>query len=155
LSFGLNVLQPRTQHEAPERLGDLELVDAVTGAEAIVQVNKLHGLDIKLTGALIAEYAHISPYHGDSRATVWVGRAENAAAADGLTRRMVESIGKGGAPFSNPRRITLGGYEVFQVDGPGGSHFFYHSGKQSEAVIWLSIEASEPLPVLEQAVRTF
>ncbi|HEY82338.1 MAG TPA: hypothetical protein G4O01_03495 [Dehalococcoidia bacterium] len=155
LSFGANVLAPRMQPEAPEQLGGLELADAYTGAEALEQVNKLHGLDIDLVSALVAVYTRSSPYHGSASATVWVGRAESAEAAAELTQRMADGIGKGGSPFGNLRRVTIDDYEVFQVDGPGGDHFFYNSLKQREAVVWLTIEADNPLPILREALNIF
>ena len=155
LSFGGNILVPRLQKEAPERLGDLELIGAFTGAEAITRVNQLHGLDVSLSGALIAAYTHSSPYHGNSRATVWVGRVASAEVAAGLTQRMAQSIAEGSSPFNNLRTITVGGLAVFQVDGPGGKHYFYRSKKEPESVVWLNIEASDPIPVLEEATKTF
>ena len=155
MSLWLNVLQPRPQKDVPERLGELELVGAVSGAEALARVNRLHGLDIELSEAIIAEYTHSSPYHGNSHASIWVGTAANAGAATELIRRMAEGIGKGGSPFVNLRRVTVGGHEVFQVDSQGGTNYFYTSRKKQENVVWISIEASEPELILEEAVRAF
>jgi hypothetical protein len=155
LSLWLNVLQPRTQKNVPGRLGDLDLVEAVTGAEALTQVNNLHGLGVSLSEAVVATYTHISPYHGNSRATVWVGRTESMAAAVGLTRKMAESIAKGGSPFNNLRPVSVSGLEVFQVDGPGGIHYFYSSREKPESVIWISIEAPAPEAILEEAIKAF
>ncbi len=150
LSFGLNVLVPRMQRDAPERLGNLHLVSTVEGPEALKGVSRLHGTDIGLTNAYIVEYAI-----GTERATVWVGNAESRDAAAGLTRRMVDSISEGGSVFNNLQRLIVTDLEVFQVDGPGGRHYFYNSGKQREAVVWLAIEADDPLPILKEAVKIF
>lgn len=155
LSFGQNVLVPRMQREAPERLGNLELVDSYKGTEAMAQINRLHGLDIHLADAFVAVYTHSSPYHGNSHATVRVGRAENAGAASRLTRRMVDSIKEGGSAFSNLQRLNISSQEVFQVDGPGGAHFFYNSGKLRETVVWVTVEAADTLKIMEQVVKSF
>jgi hypothetical protein len=143
------------QQDAPERLGNLELIGTVRGAEAMAQINRLHALDIELADAFVAEYTHSSPYHGNSHATIWVGKAENAEAASRLTQRMVDSISEGGSAFNNLQRQTVADHEVFQVSGPGGEHFFYNSQKQREVVVWLTIEADDPLPILKEAVNTF
>ncbi len=154
-SFGQNVLAPQRQMGMPEQLGDLQLVGSVEGSEALAQIRKLHGTDVELASAYIAEYAHSSPYHGKVKVTVWVGRAESRDAAAGLTRRMMEGLEKGGSGFSNLQRLTIADHEVFQVDGAGGEHFFYTSREQRERVVWLTIEAADALPILEQVVKAF
>ncbi|OGO31637.1 MAG: hypothetical protein A2Z29_03150 [Chloroflexi bacterium RBG_16_56_11] len=155
LSFGINVIAPRLQSDVPARLGDMELSGVVRGADAVTQVNRLHGLDVRLSDAVIASYAHSSPYHGDSHATIWMGWAGDAGTAATLVDRMVESINKGDSPFSNLRRISVGQSKVFQLDGPGGQNFFYQSEKRDEAVIWASIEAGDVSIALEQVVKNF
>ena len=61
--------------------------------------------------------------------------------------------------FSNLKLLTVTqGYhihEVFQVEGPGGKHFFYHSRESRERIVWLSIESGDTMSILEQAVKTF
>lgn len=68
---------------------------------------------------------------------------------------MVTGIERGGSGFSNPQRLTIAGHEVFQVQGPGGKHFFCNSGEVRESVVWLTIEAANAMLLLEQAVNTF
>lgn len=153
-SFGQNVLAPQKQEGVPRQWGDLQLVDSVEGSQAIAQINKLHGTGIELVSAYIAEYAHSSPYH-NVRVTVWVGSAESGDAAAELIGKMIEGIERGGSGFSNLERLSIADHEVFRVDGPGGEHFFYLSGERGETVVWLSIEAADTLPILEQAVKTF
>ena len=153
-SFGQNVLAPQKQAAVPERLGTLELVSSNEGSEAIGQISKLHGTDITLVEAYIARYAR-----SNEEVTVWVGRAENSDDAAELIKRMADGIASGNSGFSNLKRLSITqgyhNYEVFQVDGPGGKHFFYHSREPRERVVWLSIEASDTMPILEQAIKTF
>lgn len=150
LSFGLNVLAPRMQRDAPERLGNLELIGSSEGSEALAQISRLHGTDIKLVSAYIVEYAN-----DNERVTVWVGRAESSNAGAELIKRMLQAIEKGGSGFSNLQRLTIADHEVFRVDGPGGEHFFYNSREPREAVVWLTVEAADALSILEQVVKTF
>ncbi len=149
-SFGQNVLAPQKQLEVPEQLGTLELIGSIEGSEALAQIGRLHGTDIKLVDAYIAEYAH-----GTERVTVWVGRAESSNAGAELIKRMLQAIEKGGSGFTNLQRLTITDHEVFRVEGPGGEHFFYNSREPREAVVWLTVEAADALPILEQVLKTF
>ena len=149
-SFGQNVLTSQKQMSVPGRLGDLQLVGSVEGSEALNQVRRLHGTDIKLETAHIAEYIH-----GTERGTVWVGIAESRDAAAELIMSMIKGIEKGDSVFNDLKRLTIAGHEVFRVDGPGGRHFFYSSQKQGERVVWVTIEADDPLPILKEALNKF
>ncbi len=149
-SFGQNVLAPQKQTGVPEQLGTLELIGSVEGSEALAQIGRLHGTDIKLVSAYIAEYAH-----GNERVTVWVGKAESSNAGAELIKRMLQAIEKGGSGFTNLQRLTIAGHEVFRVDGPGGEHFFYNSREQQDRVVWLTVEVADALPILEQALKNF
>lgn len=149
-SFKASVLDRQGENAVPERLGALELVTFSEGPEALAEVNKLHGADIELVSAYIAQYAH----QGE-QAKVWVSRAESAEAAEELTARMVREIENGNGVFANLVRISVSGQDVFQVQGPGGENFFYNSRKAGEMVVWLTIKAADTLAVVEQAVKTF
>ncbi|MBI4186367.1 MAG: hypothetical protein HY530_02530 [Chloroflexi bacterium] len=150
LSFGQNVLAPARQSKAPEQLGVLELVSTVEGPEAMSQVNRLHGVNINLVDAYIAEYAH-----GNERASAWVGRAESSHHAAELIQRMFQGIKDGNSTFGSPQQLSISGHDVFQVDGPGGQHFFYNSVKSGENVVWLTIEADDALSIVETALKSF
>ncbi len=149
-SFGQNVLAPQEQMDVPQRLGTLELISSTQGSAALAQVNRLHGTDIELVSAYIAEYAR-----GNERVTVWVGRAENSSAGAELTEIMLQAIENGGSPFSNLKRLYVADHEVFRVDGPGGEHFFYNSIESGEEVVWLTVEETDGLLILEEALKTF
>ncbi len=150
-SFGQSVLGPQKQQAlVPARLGDLELVSAVGGPDALAQVSQLHGIDITLTAAYIAEYAS-----DNERVMVWMGQAETESDAARLNAMMLDGIANGNSLFSNPTPLSVAGYEVFQVDSASGRHFFYQSQEDRRSVIWLEIEAFDTLSMLEQAVTIF
>jgi hypothetical protein len=149
-SFGQNVLDPQAQLVVPQQLGTLELIGSVEGSQALEQVTRLHGTDIDLQNAYIAEYAR-----GNERATVWVGTAGSEEAAAELTRRMVEGIKKGGSGFSNLQRLAFGGLDVYRVKGPGGEHFFYVSRKLRKNVVWLTVDAVDATSLVERAVNIY
>ncbi len=149
-SFGQNVLAPREQLDVPERLGTLELTGTLGGSEAMAQITRLHGTNIEVMSAYIVKYAY-----GHERVIVWIGRVESRDAAAALTRKMIDGIGKGGSIFGNLQRLTIAGQEVFQVDGPGGEHFFYNSRGTDKQIVWLTVEADDALSTLKQVVNTF
>ncbi len=148
-SFGQNVLAPQNS-DVPERWQRLELVSTIEGDEALSGVNRLHGTEISMVSAYIAEYAS-----GNEWATAWVGGTESAEAATELLRRMTDAITRGGAGFSNLQHITISNHDVFQVDGPGGEHIFYISGEQSDRVVWLTVNAVDVLSILETGIKIF
>lgn len=148
-SFDQNVLKPQNS-AVPERWQMLELVSTVEGDEAMSGVNRLHGTEINLVSAYIANYAG-----GTERATAWVGSVGNAQTAAEILRMMVEGIAKGGAGFSNLRQMTIADHDVFRVDGPGGEHIFYISREQPDRIVWLTVNAADVLPILETGIKIF
>ena len=153
-SFGQNILSPQNQGGMPQQLGALKLVEQSEGSEAVAAVSRLHGTDINLVTAHIATYAR-----DDEMLTVWVGKAASNTAAKELMGRMVEGIGAGTSGFSNLRKLSVTqGYhdhEVYQVDGPGGKHFFYLSKLSQDKVVWLIVQAEKVSSLLETAINTF
>lgn len=149
-SFGQTVLAPQKQQVLPQRLGHLELVSLVQGQQAIAQVTRLHGVDIALANAYIGRYGH----QGEE-ATLWVGVAGNAENAANLLSKMLAGIAKGGTPFYNLKQINVNGQEVYQVDAPGGQHFFYNSAQIRENLVWLSVSGTDSLSLVRQTVKTF
>ena len=154
-SFGANVLSPAKQSGqsgVPDYLGSLKLATKTEGPQALDQINRLHGTDIKLVSGYIAEYAAI---YGGEKVTVWVGEAENENDAAELLRRMVGEIEKGDTPFSIPKQVTIAGHQVYQVQGPGGDNFFYQSHESTKNVVWLIVDSTNPKSLVETAIMIF
>lgn len=147
--FGMTVLSPARGMSAPTHLGSLQLSNTVDGAEALKQVNKLHGTDIMLNKALIADYGN-----GNEHVTVWVGEAADSSAAADLLERMVAGIQTNRSPFKNLRLMTAVGQEVWQVDGPEGPSYFYQTPEPARRVIWVTVQSPEPLPLLENVLNS-
>jgi hypothetical protein len=156
-SFGRNVLSPPKHPGVPEELAGMKLGNFKDGPEALAQVNKLHGAGIELANAFIAEYSHdFNPYHeNNERLYVWVGETINPEMATALTADMVKAIGTGSQGFSAPKPLTINGWEVFQVAGPGGEHFFYTSSKTPTRIIWLIVKSNNSLSVLDKALEVY
>lgn len=135
----------------------MKLASVVEGQQALTQVYQLHGMNLGLVSAYIAEYSHtFNPYHSnDERATVWVGKADGSQTAAALLTRMRQGIEKGGSPFSMPEQLTVDGHDVFRVEGMGDTHFFYNSPVKGDQVVWLTIKSVNPMVILEEALKLF
>lgn len=156
VSFGVNVL-PKKYAGAPEKLGNMKIGSIIEGPAAMAQVNQLHGTDIELVSVFIVEYSHdFNPYHkNDEQVTVWVGKTKSDELALELTERMFEGIRDGGSSgFRNPQKLSVDGYEVFQIDGPGGTHFFYPAADPPR-VVWLTIQSKDASTLLQEALKNF
>lgn len=156
-SFGQNVLAPQKPGGPPNKLSQMKLASVVEGQQALAQVYQLHGVNLGLASAYIAEYSHtFNPYHAnDERATVWVGKADSSGTAAALLERMRSGIAKGGSPFSSPEKLTVDGQEIFRTEGMGDTHFFYQSPLKQEEVVWLTIKSVNPVVILEEALKLF
>ncbi len=150
LSFGENVLTPQAGTAAPGKLLTLELVSIAEGEEALSRIDRLHGSEINLASAYIADYAG-----GGDGATVWVGRATDEETAAKLLEMMIGGIRRSGAGFGNLREVDVRGQTVFQVDGPGGDHFFYIPAAEKKKVIWLTVSGAEAGPLLAESLKVF
>jgi len=135
------------KRDMPEQLAGMKLVKHLEGKEAVSQMNQLHGTDIGVTGGFLAEYAGAS-----QRLSVWVGKTNGEAAAAELLRIMTDKIAAGNPTFTGLQKSTLEGKTVFSVQSREGRHYYYQSG---DAVVWLAVQAPEPLSVAREALRTF
>jgi len=152
--FTRYVLAPVGSSSVPEYVGSLGITNRVEGQEAETEINKLHGTDITLKNAYIAQY---SGRYGGAHLQVWVGETGSPAEAQELIQRMAIAINKGTSPFSNPREETVAGRKLWQTDGPDGSFFFYESQELPTRVVWLSIEHTEGTTeaILASALKVF
>jgi hypothetical protein len=85
---------------APSHLGEMRLVGQVTGQQAVLQAQRLHGKDVGIIDGYVAEY------RGDGEwMTLWVGQAESELAAQELMERMTQRPWRAAAQASpTPRR---------------------------------------------------
>lgn len=159
VGFTVNVLGAGKHDGVPEKLLEMKVGNYVGGTQALEQVDQLHGTGIELTGAIIAEYSHsFNPYHrNDEKVSVWIGKTKTAAEAASLLSQMYQGIqqGKGSTPFSSAQKQIVDGYEVFQVEGPGGKHYFYVADQPEPRIIWLTINSDNTENILKEALKSF
>ncbi|MFC2020989.1 hypothetical protein ACFLU1_04260 [Chloroflexota bacterium] len=135
----------------------MKLANFAEGSQALAMINKLHSVGIELESVYIADYSNdFNPYsNNNGQVTVWVGTAASSNAAAELLEGMVAGIADGNQGFSNLQKLTVFGYDFYQVDGIGSKHFFYQSRKSGEKVVWLTVHAANELSILEQAIDIF
>lgn len=126
----------------PEQIAGLRLVQAVTGADAVQAVRRLHSLDVGIVDAWIGQY--------ENEATVWVGVAPDAAGAADLMTRMTEAMANGNSPFTHRGQQEVGGIAVHRVSGGDQVHFYYQRGNQ---VIWVAAPPGDDGLFLRQAIQ--
>ncbi len=112
---------------APQHLAGYHLDQAMTGPDAMAAVNELHGTDIELTDAWVAQY--------QGNAMIWAGRAASEEEAQELLDKMVEGIGEGGSPFQGLRQVDINGVQAYTVTDSRQQHYFYRLHDQ---VVWIA-----------------
>ncbi len=96
-----------------EEIRGLKLVRLITGKDALLAINKLHGKKINVAMGIVAFY------QGErEKATVWV--SESACTDDAMqqTESMIEKMrASGSSPFSNYGEIEQDGVKIYSFDG--------------------------------------
>ncbi len=117
----------------PENVGQVKLVELITGDEALFAVEVLHSKSIA------GEDAAIGQYEGKGGSmTVWISRAVNVATAREQAALMVERMMRNpNTPFSEHSSKMRNGVEVHKVLGMGQVHLIFFHKVQ---VYWISVE---------------
>lgn len=117
----------RASTPAPTQLAGYNLVQAVSGPQAVDDVSRLHGTDIEIVDAWIGHY--------EGGGEVWVAQASSEAKARELVDDMVTDIQDGGSPFRGLARQQFRGMPVYAVEDWRQIHYFYQRGTQ---VVWVA-----------------
>jgi hypothetical protein len=105
---------------APKNLGDLTLVQTVTGGDARAMVNTLHGRAVTPPENIVGTYK--SPA---GEATLYVSVYSSADTAAMVSTAMARRIESGIPPFMHFRVFEKGEHPVFMCLGQGRAHFFF------------------------------
>ncbi len=114
-----------------EEIGGLKLVRLITGEDALLAINKLHGQEIDVVSGMIA------CYQGEKeKATIWLSESasENDAIQQtaGMVRKMRDSIK---TPFSNYAEIDRSGVKIYSFMGMGQQHYIF---RVKTSIYWIS-----------------
>lgn len=114
----------------PPQLGPLGLVQSVSGGDATVLVNKLHGRRVSPGRNVVATY------RGDGvEAMLYLSYYPSADSARLVAAAMAQRIGAGVPPFDHFRVLEEGKNPVCMCLGMGQAHFFFSCG---ERLYWLA-----------------
>lgn len=131
----------------PDRLAGLELVDEVSGTQAVAQVEQLHG---KALGSGL-DAAWVARYGQQGEATLWVSRSILEADAVEMLERMTVLIEDGGTPFTGLVDIGEASAPVYQLEGMGQRHYYFRSATD---LYWLAAPMSLAEAALEELLTS-
>jgi hypothetical protein len=121
---------PVEDADAPQSLAGFPLVDYLTGAEAVTEIQSMHMGDFQIGQAIVSSY-------GTGNILLWVADAGSPGASTSLLDQMAAVIGDGGTPFAPTGIYEFSSRQVYGMEGGGQLHFFFQSGQK---VVWLSAE---------------
>ena len=124
----------------PKELLGLELVEFLSGEEAIRGIEELHGATIDIVDGQVATYGG-----GDREIEIWVSEAESPAATAEQIEVMTEMIIHSDGPYTAPNIFQIRGIEMHQTQGMGMTNYYYQQGTKA---YWIGIRGLEPAPVL-------
>ena len=114
-----------------EEIRGLKLVRLITGKDALLAINKLHGKKINVARGMIAFY------QGEGeKAIVWI--SESACTDDAMqqTESMIERMtASKRSPFSDYKEIELNGVKIYSFKGMGQKHYIFRISKD---IYWIS-----------------
>jgi hypothetical protein len=137
---------PSTQPFEPHIEG-LTLVQWIAGDDAIMAINKLHGMPIDVVRGFVAHYEGTN-----DKATIWVSEASSQALAKEQVSLMIQKMKNNErTPFRNFRDVSIGGRKVIAFDGIGQTHYVF---RDNQWVYWISAHAKRIDDILQHICRT-
>jgi len=127
---------------APAELAGHQLVQALVGAEAVTEVNRLHGKGLDIMDAWIGRY--------EGGGMIWVAEAGSEENARQLLDDMVRGIENGDSPYQGLTRNEFQGVSMYAVRDTSQHHFFYQMSTQ---VVWVATPPGTEEAFLSEALR--
>lgn len=146
----LSVLSFPTKNRAisiPNQIGTYSLISKIDGKEALQQISKLHGKDIKIQNAYILQY------HNESQesAVVWISESPNGSEAKKLFNRMDRLMDQSNM-YSNHRLIEIDGSPIEYVYGMDMDNYYYQKGSR---IIWISVSMDKNREFIKNGLKSF
>ncbi|MGB8646331.1 MAG: hypothetical protein WCF84_13925 [Anaerolineae bacterium] len=118
----------------PTQIGPLPLTTTTQGKDTLNAYAAMYGDGFDLVNGYRADYAS-----GNSKATLWVGQAKDAATATKLADGMASKIGQGGnGMFANLSPLTISGRTLYQTTGLGQQLYFFYA--INDKLVWLAVD---------------
>ena len=138
------------QPDLPALVAGYSLTRALSGEQAILEINRLHGLEFPLVSGAVGVYGT------NQQATLWISGSESAAGAQemmvAMHDRIAQSIMEGNAVFLPEDEQVYGARTVYVLSGMGQRHYYFRSGR---LLVWLAIDPGIAGEALEQMLRFY
>ncbi|MDC0335277.1 hypothetical protein OAN24_00060 [Pseudodesulfovibrio sp.] len=132
----------------PESVGDMFRIQLITGNDAQVEVDKLHGKALPAKASVVARYAKPEDVASKRPAEVWVSQVASEKEARRQTGLMVHKMYENPrSPFKNPQRVDHNGIAVYRFEGMGQIHLIWFAG---DLVYWISSSAEVESAMLDE-----
>jgi hypothetical protein len=129
----------------PDTIAGLQITDSKTGAQALAEIENLHGKKFPITSGSIGIY-------GNRQVTVWAaGTASNTVAFD-MVQSMQEKIEQGNSPFTPINQFSQGNRTIHVLEGMGQNHYYFQS---KNLVIWLAAEPALADAAIQQILEVY
>ena len=119
--------------EPPKSLGDLKLLHALHGKDALREINRLHGKEIDGNDGYVAHYEK-----DGAVAMLYLAQASSTAQAARQLKQMSDRIQRGDSPFYHLKTSRQGEITLYSALGQGQIHYFY---QRDSSVLWLAVDA--------------
>jgi hypothetical protein len=129
----------------PDVLAGLPLTHRLDGADARLEIDRLHGKTIRVRAATVAHYERPGTV-----AMLYVSDAYLRFVAARQLQAMIDGMSKGESPSALPREFQQAGQRIFWTLGQGQAHFYYRRGSK---VIWLAADEQVAFPALAATLR--
>ncbi len=116
----------------PTKISSLPLTQSQLGKDALSELATMHGAGFDLVNGYRADYSD-----GTNKATLWVGRAKDAASAQKLADDMANKIGTNNPMFTGLKSLDITNRTIYEVTGQGQLHFFY---AVNDKLVWLATD---------------
>jgi hypothetical protein len=126
-------------------LAGLPLTHRLDGADAGLEIDRLHGKTIRVRAATVAHYERPGTV-----AMLYVSDAYLGFLAERQLQAMTDGMKKGESPFAPPRGFQQAGQKIFWTLGQGQAHFFYRLGSK---IIWLAADGQVAFSALAATLR--
>ena len=115
-----------------ETIDRLQLVQLITGIQALEEINKLHDKEIGIIEGAIGTYQT----NNGPPAMVWISRSKKASLARHQTEVMIKRmLSAPHSPFHHPAQRKLQGINIYQFQSMGQIHYIFC---WHDLVYWIS-----------------
>ncbi|GAB6171483.1 hypothetical protein JCM15765_09610 [Paradesulfitobacterium aromaticivorans] len=140
-------LDSETEKLFPSQLAEMNRIELIAGEQALKSVSLLHGKDIPMQRAYVANYQG----QGDKQMTIWYSETGNLQDAQLLFQSMDQKMPNSDA-FKDYKTVKLDNQEYKFVTGMGQDHYYWLKGNR---VLWIAVQGSDSLNVLKEIIPLY